>query len=479
MEATPTRSVHDTATTIRPTATSTNDSGETAQGARGVSLLKQGGRLGFISSSTFFRTGSGQNLRKFLTDNVAIEAVIDFGDIQIFEDVTTYPAILTLRTGKADDGGLLRFLKIVTELPKDLDAAFAANATTMPRARLGAGPWQFEDDSLARLRDKIVDGKKTLEEVYGAPLYGIKTGLNEAFIVDRETRDRLVKQDKTSTRLLKPFLRGENIKRWRVEPEGLFLINVPKGKINIDDYPAIRDWLRPFKNELEKRATKQEWFELQQAQLAYQTQFEKPKVIWPQFMDRPEFCLEIDGFFPINKAYLFPTDDYALVALLNSKILWFCFQSLSVPKRGGYREATAQHVGPLPFPEFPKKQQQRLAALAQDCSKSAAIRFRTQSGVRHRILDLAPPARKKLSRKLEEWWTLDFADFRDEVKRAFRADIPVKERDEWENYLAKSAAEVRALDATIEKAEREIDAIVYCLFDLTAEEVALLEASIA
>jgi hypothetical protein len=107
------------------------------------------------------------------------------------------------------------------------------------------------------------------------------------------------------------------------------------------------------------------------------------------------------------------------------------------------------------------------------------MRFRTQNDVRHRILDLALPARKKLSRKLEEWWTLDFANFRGEVKRAFRAEIAVKERDEWEKYLAKNAADVRALDAKIERAEREIDAVVFRLFDLTAEERTLLEASMA
>jgi hypothetical protein len=111
----------------------------------------------------------------------------------------------------------------------------------MPRTRLGPGSWQFEDDALARLREKIVKGRRTLGEVYGAPLYGIKTGLNEAFIVDTGTHDRLVKEDKNSAELLKPFLKGENIKRWSVESEGLFLINTPKGTVDIDKYPAIRN----------------------------------------------------------------------------------------------------------------------------------------------------------------------------------------------------------------------------------------------
>ena len=89
------------------------------------------------------------------------------------------------------------------------------------------------------------------------------------------------------------------------------------------------------------------------------------------------------------------------------------------------------------------------------------------------------PERKKLTGKLENWHELDFAAFRDEVKKAFRSDIPVKERGDWEAYLAENAAEVRRLTDEIATAEREIDQIVYRLFDLTPDEIALLEASLA
>ncbi len=247
---------------------------------KALDVLKVGGRLGYISSSTFFRTGSGAHLRRMMAEDTALETVIDFGDEQVFEGVTTYPAIITaqkLVKGEAPTGEL-RFFNIKT-LPTDLSSAFDLQSQAMPRARLGATSWQFEGDALAKLRDKIALGRKTLSEVYGAPMRGIVTGLNEAFIIDTETRDRLVARDAKSADLLKPFLKGEHIKRWRVEPDGLFLINIPKGKINIDDYPAIRDHLLPFKAALEKRATVQEWFELQQAQDAYQPGFEKLKFL--------------------------------------------------------------------------------------------------------------------------------------------------------------------------------------------------------
>lgn len=446
---------------------------------RGVGVLKKGGRLGYISSSTFFRTGSGENLRKFLGDNVAVEAVVDFGDLQIFEDVTTYPAIVTLRKGTADKAGTLSFLK-VEELPKDLDVEFAAKAQTMPQARLGAGSWQFEDDALARLRDKIVRGRKTLGEVHGPPLYGIKTGLNKAFVIDTPTRDRLVAQDAKSADLLVPFLRGENIKRWRVEPEGLFLINTPKGKVDIEQYPAVRDWLLPFKPQLEQRATKQEWFELQQAQLAYQPSFYTDKIVYGHFAQERIFAFDRNAYFSNDKSYFIPNATLDLLSLLNSSVTWFVITGLAPAVRGGFHEMRVQYIERLPIPISDAETQHQLNRLGDACTNAAVTGLGVQAAGRHRILtDFAPPGRKRLSRKLDEWWTLDFPAFRDEVKRAFRTEIPVRERGEWEAYLAKHAAEVRALDAEIQKAEREIDAIVYRLFDLTPDEIALLEASIA
>jgi len=109
---------------------------------------------------------------------------------------------------------------------------------------------------------------------------------------------------------------------------------------------------------------------------------------------------------------------------------------------------------------------------------SRRTRYEIQSAVRRRILDLAPAARAKLNGKLEDWHELDFSEFRAEIKRAFHVDMPVRERADWEAYLAENRAKVVALGSDIAAAEREIDAIVYGLFDLTPPEIALLEASL-
>lgn len=447
---------------------------------RGVKLLREGGRLGFISSSTFFRTGSGENLRTFLTDGAQVESVVDFGDLQVFEGVTTYPTILTLKKGGDGNEGDIAFMKLTNEVTDDLGLAFTEHAQAMPRARLGRGSWRFEDDALARLRDKISVGHQTLGEVYGPPLYGIKTGLNEAFIIDRATRDRLVAADPRSANLLKPFLRGENIKRWRVESEGLFLINTPKGKVDIKRYPALRAWLHPFKQALEKRATKQEWWELQQAQLTYQPKFSLKKISYPHFQNERMFALEETGAFSNDKSYFIPVDDLGLLCLLNSCVAWFFLTAISPAVRNDWHEMRVHYVQKFPIPTMPDSARTRLAGLGQICTNAARKRFAIQSAVRHRILDLASHAsRHKLTGKLENWHELDFAAFREEVKKAFRSEIPVKERGDWEACLAENGAEVRRLTDEISVAEAEIDSVVYGLFDLRPDEITLLEASLA
>ncbi len=441
---------------------------------KGVQILKPGGRLGYISSSTFFKTGSGENLRTFLGDGVGIEDVIDFGDVQIFEGVTTYPAILTLKKGESGDEGTLRFLGVTDKAPEDLGRDFARRATPMPRARLGKGSWQFEDDALAALRAKITAGRKTLGEVYGEPQMGIKTGLNEAFIIDRATRDALVAKDPKSAQLLKPFLKGESIKRWRVESDDLFLINTPRGQVDIEAYPAVRDWLAPFREALEKRATKQAWWELQQGQLAYQPQLARPKIVYNRFLGEAAFCFDVSGAFINDAPYFISSGDEWLCAFLNSKLGWLLMRSRATLLQGGYVQLHAQYVTPLPLPS----NTDGLSEAATICRTAAGERARTINQVQLRIqADLG--GGHKLTRKLEAWPALDFSAFRAEVKKTFKAEIPLKERGDWEAYLSENAAEVHRLSAEIAAAERAIDAIVYRLFDLTPDEITLLESSVA
>lgn len=447
---------------------------------RGLRLLKLGGRLGFISSNTFFKTGSGKPLRDYLRREATIEGVVDFGDLQIFEGVTTYPAILTMKRGAAPKGHDLRFWKVEALPETNFQATWEKAAGPYPQAALGAGSWELENPALRALRDKIRTGKKTLKDLYGSPLYGIKTGLNAAFVIDNATKDRLCAQDPKSADLLKPFLEGKDMKRWRAESRGLWLIYIPQRRVNIDDYPAIRDWLLPFRAALEARATKQEWFELQQAQEAYSPFFGPPKIAYGHFQDHPIYSMENTGAYSNNKTYFIPSGGWDLLAVLNSKLIWFDFISRTTAVRGGFREATAQHIERLPMPFIADLAKSELERLARKASEAAQKRLTLQTALTRRIPDLCPVNRDpKLTTRLQEWWTLpNFAAFRAEVKKVFKADIPLAERSTWEDWITRDRSEIARLSAEIAKAEAQIDSIVYGLFDLTVEEIALLEAAV-
>jgi hypothetical protein len=455
----------------------------------GLALLKPGGRLGYISSSTFFKTGSGEPLRRHLLTRARIRALVDFGDIQVFEGVTTYPAIVVLDKmlpSPAGGGGAggegenpVRFLALGNVLPDSLAAEFKQRSGVMPQSQLSTEAWHLESPALAHLRAKLTQGHPTLKSVYNSPLYGIKSGLEEAFVVDRVTRDRLIAQDPKSADLLKPFLEGKDLKKWRIEPQDLWLIYIPKNRVDIDAYPAVKAHLLPFREALEKRATKQAWFELQQAQEAYVTRFKALKVVYPDISQGAKFSLDCDGRYIPTTGFAIGSGDWYLLALLNSRLTWWLIQQLSPALRGGVwrQRLKAQYIEALPIPSSSSETRALLAQLAESAQRAAEARRDLQAAFRRRILtDLAPGgATARLAGKLADWPALDFKAFHDEVKKQFKSPIPLAERDAWQARFEADRARNVELSAEILRCERVIDQLVYALFALTNEEIRLVE----
>jgi hypothetical protein len=149
----------------------------------------------------------------------------------------------------------------------------------------------------------------------------------------------------------------------------------------------------------------------------------------------------------------------ALLALLNSRAVWFYLFGEATPLRGGKWRILMQaiYVERVPIPII---SQCGLTKLGDAIIKASHLALSAQQGLLRRIPDLCPPDRKpKLTTRLQEWWKLDFKSFQAEIKKGFKVDIPLKQRNEWEIFLREEAAKVRRLTAEIEQAEREIDAM--------------------
>ena len=464
---------------------------------RGLRILKPGGRLGFISSSSFFKTGSGAPLRDFLRAKATLETVVDFGDHQIFEGVTTYPAILTMKAGAPPQGHELHFW-MIGEMPADSFAdAFADSAKTYPQGELGRDSWELEGGALRALRAKIMAGRPSLKEVYGSPLYGIKSGCNAAFVIDRNTRDKLIAQDPLALEIIGNLKTGDDLERWFSETQDVYLICAYRG-VPIEKFPSVLEHLSVFREALEpkpsgwKPSTPQEkwkgrkggtyqWYELQDT-VAYHSKFKSSKLVYPEFSQGRKFSIDTSGTYLNNKAFFFEGLNWCFLALLNSAVTWFILGGLSAAQRGGeWRlELRRQYVEKLPIPAMTDKQKAELSALAEAAQSAAEKRYELQQSITRRIPDLAAdPASAKLTNKLKEWWALpDFAAFQKEVKKTLKAAIPLSERNEWDDEIAKARSKINALIAEIARLEGEINAKVYALFDLTPEEIALLEANI-
>ncbi|MEN9373622.1 MAG: hypothetical protein RIR79_1174 [Pseudomonadota bacterium] len=440
---------------------------------QGIRLLRpETGRLGFISSGTFFKTSSGAPLRKYLLENTQLESIVDFGDVQVFEGVTTYPVIMTMRrTATPDSAHDIRFLAIQNKVPTKLNDAFKEKAAVLMQGQLNTQSWQLEDSRLNALRKKIMGQHPTLKEVYGSPLYGIKTGLNNAFVIDATTHKRLISEDPRSAELLKPFLEGKDLKRWHYESQDLWLIFTRRG-VDIDKYPAIKAHLQNYHEKLLNRSSSgHQWHEISSV-IAYYENFNQPKMIWADISKSNQISFDDKAYHLADTCFFLPTNDMFVLALLNSTVMEFIFKALSTMIRGGFYRYKTQYVETLPIPPTNKSQKEQLANFAKTAQTAAEARFLLLKKFNHSaVRDFAQ------SGKMPAAWSdalPSFAVFTAELKKRFKRDLNLQERNDWDTYLAQTQTRINELNQIIIQAERQIDALVAELFGLTEEEKALL-----
>ena len=197
---------------------------------------------------------------------------------------------------------------------------------------------------------------------------GILTGLNEAFIIDSATKDALVAADPKSAEIIRPILRGRDIKRYRYEFANLFIIaTFPSRHYNIDDYPAVKDYLLSIGiNRLEqtgvthivngvevkaRKKTNNKWFETQDS-IGYWDDFSKQKIAWGNLCLSAQYAWVTDTFFVNNPANIIVPGDKYLLGVLNSKVADFYIRNLGVTRNGGYFEYKPMFVEKLPVPQI-------------------------------------------------------------------------------------------------------------------------------
>ena len=180
---------------------------------RGKQILKNNGTLTYISSNKYFRSGYGEKLRRFVTNNCHICRIIDFGDAPVFEAIA-YPSIIILKNEPPDGNDAQVFTWAPGPPLEEFAHVVEECSFAVAQEKLTSDGWRLESPSVLRLLEKLRKAGKPLGEYVNGRLYrGIITGLNEAFVVDEATVDRFIKEHAPSAELLKPMLRGRDVKR--------------------------------------------------------------------------------------------------------------------------------------------------------------------------------------------------------------------------------------------------------------------------
>ncbi len=333
---------------------------------RGFGILKDAGAFTFIMPNKFMQAGYGMPARKFLAESQLLE-IVDFGDYQIFDEATTYPCILRARKNRAV--GDFDATKIISpDFAANFPQYIRTGRNRMKQDALSAETWVIAAPREQHLLHKIISRGSKLHEYSGQMgKYGIKTGLTEAFLIDGETRDRILDADAGSRRLIKPFLLGRDIQPYASPSNSSWLILIPKGftiRRNLPpdhpyyvgepmprygymeydeawawfagNYPGIAAHLIRYRDQAEARTDRGDyWWELRACD--YYDKFERPKIMYQRFQVKPCFILDNEGMYCNDSIWFIPGDDRVLLGILNSKMGWWLISKYCTAIQNGYQ----------------------------------------------------------------------------------------------------------------------------------------------
>jgi adenine-specific DNA-methyltransferase len=215
---------------------------------RGMQVLRQGGQFSYILPNKWMRAGYGDKLRRFVKEQ-RIMGIHDFGDLPVFEEATTYPCVFEME--RSAPSANFKAVNIKTlDFDSNLSSYITENQFEVSLAGLQDNGWTLSNITVQNLLQKLRNGGTPLGDYVDGKIYrGILTGCNEAFFIDGVTRERLIAEDPRSVELIKPFLAGRDIKQYQTPKSDKFLIFTRRG-IDVEQYPAILNHLELFRTQL-------------------------------------------------------------------------------------------------------------------------------------------------------------------------------------------------------------------------------------
>lgn len=343
---------------------------------QGWRMLKPDGNLCYITSNKWMRAGYGEKTREFFATKTNPELLIDFAGTKVFDNVTVDTNILLF--SKSQNQGKTRCC--IVDGISNMSDFVSSNTSYNDFVMVGSKSWVILSDVERSIKEKIEKVGKPLKE-WNIQIYrGVLTGCNEAFIISTDKRNEILskcideaERDRTE-KLIRPILRGRDIKRYGYKWSGLWLINTHNGvkgkieRIRIEDYPSVKAYLDQFWDKISTRSDKGDTpYNLRNC--AYMEDFDKPKIIWGNLNLKPSYALA-EGAFYVNapSPMIVPASKY-LLAILNSKVGDYYIRNLGVTRNGGYFEYKPMFVEQLPVPIISEDEQEALEIILSESTQ--------------------------------------------------------------------------------------------------------------
>lgn len=396
-----------------------------------VKMLKTGGVMGYITSNSWLNVDYGINIRKLLNNYYIIE-IEDHNGEKIFSDAQVETNIIILKKIERKNTDV----KIV--LTKE-NKTFYFNQEEFVEEK----GFLFLDNNLEKLRKRLDENGEPLKNWKIKMNRGIVTGLDKAFIIEKEKYDELTKKDRKNKEIIVPLLRGKNIGRYEINYQDLYLINSHNGYkqahedipyVNVENFPGIKEHLEEFEPKLSERSDKgQTAYNLRNC--AYVAEFEKEKLIWAKMTKTSKFTYDTKGYYISVTGFIMVGEKLKyLLAMLNSKLIEFAFLNLYGGKTlGEGLDFRISFLEKLPILVPTQEQEEYLTNLADKMLES----------------------KEKLS-KLNKLLELAIND------KNYEMQLELKEK-------------IENLNEEILDTDYAIDSYVYDMYGITAEERALIE----
>jgi type I restriction-modification system DNA methylase subunit/REP element-mobilizing transposase RayT len=440
----------------------------------GTIILKEKGILGFITSNKWMRAKYGKSLRNYIIDNTQPIEIIDLGS-GIFESATVDSNLIIFEKNSETTKKSFNAIDLSKE-KTFLDFTIYKEKTVEINPDLNEN-WVISNPIELKIKKKI--------EKIGTPLKdwnikinrGILTGLNDAFVIDESTKNKLIKKAANNSEIIKPILRGRDLNRYYVDYCNLYLINTHNGykeksAVNIEEYQDIKEHLDAFQPQLTKRGDKGITpYNLRNC--AYVDDFFKENIFYPDICQRLSFSI-VDNMFSNNTGYYLNTNNKYLLNILNSNLINYYYKTISAQLGETGIRCFTIYIENIPIPKIKNLDQQPFILKAdQMLSLNKALQELSQKFQRTLLREYE--SLYKLSKKLETWYALSYADFLKELQKK-KVVLSLSKKVELETYFLEEQQKAVALKTEIDQTDKEIDAMVYALYGLTEAEIAIVES---